>query len=467
MKPTTILWLALRGGRSDYLRISLTVVASAIASFLLLAAVNVVLIGGDKSDRYSSPLLDEPGLHQGVVISIAGLLVPLTLFVGQCSRIGAPARDRRLAGFRMAGAEPTDVARIAAVETGISASAGAATGAALFAATRRALGSELELGAVRSLPTEVSVPVWMAVVVVIAVGGTATAGATFALRKVTIDPLGVIRRKRTTPPAITPLILLVVGSAGLMFSTAVFEYLGVDRGGKIAPIAIAFLMFMCLALGLTLGAAALAHRVAAKFAPRTRLPAVLIASRRTLDNPFQASKPTAAVLLTVCTAAAIQQTRVTFLLATDPEDTFYASTFRLLNLVLAAGIVIAAAGLITATAEAIIHRRRTLATLVASGTPRSILARSALIENLFALIPGTLVATVAGVAVARGFFGTRVSPHVPGLATGEAPPVFVPVPWTDLAILTAGTIVAVTTVAALALVFIPSSTATAELRTAA
>ena len=468
MRPTTVLWLALRGGRSDHLRISFTGAASAIAAFLVLAAANVVLIG-DGVNRYHSPLLDQRGLHLGVVMSIAGLLVPLTLFVGQCSRIGAPERDRRLASLRMSGADPSDVIKVAATETGISATAGAAAGAALFALARWGYPSEPDINEIRSLPTDVGVAWWIYLAVVIAIGGLAIAGAGFALRSVTIDPLGVIRHKRIDPPAIAPFILLVVGSVGLAFSASVFRSIGIDQRGEIVPIAIVFTLFACVALGLIFGTAALAQWSAAKVAPQTRRPALLIASRRVLDNPFQASKPTAAVLLAVFAAAAIQQIRVTFLLATDSEDTFFVSTFDLLNLVLVAVILIAAAGLITATAEAIIQRRRTLASLVAAGTPRATLARSALIENFFALIPGTLIATATGALVARGFSGTRVTPYSSTLRISSVEPasVSVPIPWTELATLAAGTLVATTTIAALALIFIPSSTATTELRTAA
>ena len=467
MKLVTTVRLALTGGRSDRLRIGLTMASSTLGTVLALAAVNVVLIGTIEQGSYQSAILDQSGLHAGVLVAILGLLVPLVLFVGQCSRLGAPARDKRLAAFRMAGATPADVRSIAAAETGLATFAGALLGVAVFVVTRQLLPSTPDSEGRLAFPTDVAVPAWALVAVVAAFTVLATLGAMFALRNVSIDPLGVVRQKRRDVPTLTPLILLGVGVLGLSFSLTVFRALGLDEQGNAAPMAISFLFFVCVAIGLTLGSAALTQRLAGQIAPRTRRVALLLASRRMIDAPYRASRPTAAVLLAVFVAATIQQTRTNFLIGTDPTDPFYSGTFDLLDVVLVIAVLLAAAGLIVAAAEGISERRRTLATLVASGTPRATIARAVLGESLLPLLPGVLIATGAGVLVARGIFGGRVSPYLPDIGNDPSQLVSVPIPWEQLAAVVGGSLVAVTLLSAVALLFLPASTSTAELRAAA
>ena len=467
MTPATTVKLALTGGRSDHLRIGLTMAASTLGTVLGLAAINVLLIGGSEQGRYRSAVLDQSGLHAGVLAAILGLLVPLVLFVGQCSRLGAPARDRRLAAFRMAGATPAEVRLIAAAETGLATIGGGVLGAASFVAAKALLPSTPDFEGRLAYPTDVAVPAWVFVVVVGALAVVSTLGAMLALRNVSIDPLGVARQKRRTVPTLTPLLLLGIGVLGLSFSLTLFTALGLDKEGNPAPMAISFLFFVCVAIGLTLGSAALTQRIAGVIAPRTRRVALLLASRRMIDAPYRASRPTAAVLLAVFVAATIQQTRTNFLLATDPADPFYAGTFDLLDLVLIVAVLLAAAGLIVAAAEGISERRRTLASLVAGGTPRATIARSVLGESLVPLLPGVLVAATAGTLVARGFFGGRVSHHSGEFGNDPSKLVAVPIPWDQLGLLIGGSLFAVTALTAVALLFLPASTSTVELRAAA
>ena len=115
MKPLTLLRLALAGTRTDVLRVVLTAVSALLATLAILAALTVLAIrdAGDRvdgsdswSEQYASPLLREPGLRGGTALALVLLTIPILALAGQCGRLGAPARDRRLAGFRLAGATP-------------------------------------------------------------------------------------------------------------------------------------------------------------------------------------------------------------------------------------------------------------------------------------------------------------------------------------------------------------------------
>ncbi|MEJ7703388.1 MAG: hypothetical protein WKF47_06900 [Geodermatophilaceae bacterium] len=136
----TALWLAAKGGRSDVVRIALTACGSAIGTLALLVAATVISIRPDDGP-YSIQVLEEQGLHVGVVIALVLLCIPVLAFVGQCSRVGAPARDRRLAAIRLAGGTPRDVARVACGEAAVAAGIGAVGGLAVYLVGRIVLGS--------------------------------------------------------------------------------------------------------------------------------------------------------------------------------------------------------------------------------------------------------------------------------------------------------------------------------------
>lgn len=493
----TTLRLAATGGRADAMRIALTALSAAAATVLLLLTAAVASIGpGD--GPYVLDVLNQPGLRPGVIVVLLLLCVPLLTLVGQCSRVGAPARDRRLSALRMAGATPREVRRIVAVETGLTAMAGALLGGVLTVVGRELFDSpvarvvkvqrpapnsdggtiiiERTKEAAFLLPADVSLQVWLVVLALALIPLGATLASLAALRRVSISPFGVIHRRVRRPPAVFPAILFLVGAVGLALWEPLSGWLGLSAKDGLGPYsAVALLLFVMALLGLVFGAASCAYLVGRLLAPRARRPAVLIAARRMVDAPFTASRATVAVVLAVLLGSAVQATRTAFLLMTNPEDRFFAETFDLLNVVLALGIGVAVVALLVIAGEGIIARRRTLAALSAAGTPRTVLRGAIVLETVLPLIPTVLLATAAGLFAGRGLFGTRVSPPgsyealtVGSEASGDGVhTVDVPVPWAELAVLAGGTLVAVLLVTSLALVFLRRSTSVTELRAAA
>lgn len=115
MRPATLLRLALAGTRTDTARVALTALSAALAVLAGLAALTVLAIptppatdgnGNRWSEQYANQLLVEPGLRGGTAFALLLLTVPVLALAGQCARLGAPARDRRLAALRLAGATP-------------------------------------------------------------------------------------------------------------------------------------------------------------------------------------------------------------------------------------------------------------------------------------------------------------------------------------------------------------------------
>jgi hypothetical protein len=484
----TILWMAARGGRADAARIALTAVGAAVATVAVLAAAAVVYIGPDDGP-YSSELLMQPGLHQGVVIALVLLCVPVLAFVGQCSRIGAPDRDRRLAAFRLSGAAPRDVARVVGAETGLAAGLGSLLGLGGYlvgrvlldepvtgAYTRRvevspgSISFERTTGEVRSLPTDVLPPWWLLAVVVIIIPVGAAAFSQLALRRVTVSPFGVVRRQQTRPLRTVPAVLFVAGTAGMALFSVVVKAAGPsDASTKL--LAVGFVMlFLVASVGLILGIATIAAWVGHFAAARTGRPALLIAARRLAASPFRASRVNAVLLLVVLIGGATQGVRAAFLTMVrlvDPEDTFFLETLNLVNLVLAVGVALAAAGVLVTAAEAVVTSRSNLAALTAAGTPRSVLRRSLLLESLLPLAPTTVLAAACGVLAARGVFGTTTTDYRQVGRREFVRVVEIPVPWLELGALVAGTLVVTALMAAATFPFMRRSTDPRELRVTA
>jgi hypothetical protein len=480
---STVLWLALSGGRSDRTRIGLTAAGAALATLSLSAAATVAAIGpGD--GPYTSDLLNQSGLHVGVVTALVLLCLPVLGFAGQCSRVGAPSRDRRLAAFRLQGATPADVVRIAAVETGWSAGLGVLLGLALYAAARFALSApvtatyeavtgvgndrtyQVLTGQALRFPTDVTPP-WAALVVVALAVPLLSAGfAALTLRRVVISPFGVTRRGVVRPPALGPALLFLGGTAGLAGFSGVVSWLGEPALRPSVLVLLLILVTLVTTAGLLLGTTAFAALVGRLVSVRTGRPAVLLAARRLVSAPSQTSRTNATLLLVVLLAAFTQGYRERILTETaNYGTTFYADTLDLVNLAFVVGAVVAAAGLVVGSVDGILTRRQVLAGMSAVGVPRSTLARSVVAENLVALGPAVVLAAAAGILAARGVLGTRGSVSEYG-QDGNSWQVVVDigVPWAELGILVAGVLAMALLASLISLPLLRASVRPSELR---
>lgn len=378
-------------------------------------------------------------------------------FVGQCSRIGAPARDRRLAAIRMAGGTPRDARTVLAAETFCAAALGSILAGVLYlvmhqwfpiatgAAGYRGEDGNEPLRRALVLPTDVLPHPVVFVIVLLAVPVGATLLGLVALRRTALTPVGVTRRVSHRPPAIAPLIVFVVGAGGL----AGFSFVPMGQVGfNLVFFLLIPLLFVLAAGGVIFGSASFAYHLGRFLGSRTGRSAVLIASRRMVDAPFTASRSSAAVVLAVLIGAGAHGLRANFLIATSDggrQNDFFVTAFNLVDIVLAIAIGIAVAGLLVVAAEGGVSRRRTLAALVATGVPRRTLATATLLEVVSPLVPAVLVATVVGVLAARGIYGTSAT------SNGTAKPV--PIPWANLTVLAGGTLLVAAAISALSLLF--------------
>jgi hypothetical protein len=496
VKPLTLLRLSLAGTRTDVLRVVLTAVSALLATVTILAALTVLAIptpGGSGSnswsEQYASPLLREPGLRGGTALALVMLTIPILALAGQCGRLGAPARERRLAGFRLAGASPGQAVLIAVAETGVAALLGALAGLGAYLGGREILHRPDARGQL-ALPTDVLPATPLLVATVLALPLVAAAATALLMRRVTIGPFGVVRRApRQRPPRPWPGILIAIGFALFAGLLPFARWYSTDDR-ELPPVAVPLAMFggtLTAAVGAILGAGWISYTVGRLLLRHGRRPASLLAARRLVADPWSGSRTLAALLACVLFGGgavgvrawlsadrALQEDANRMSAAAQgveyiPDDqSFYTRTLDLVDLAVWVGVAIAAAGLLVALAEGIVSRRRTYASLVATGVPRGTLAGAILWQVGAPAVPAIALALAVGAVLPRGIATevSRTDSSCVGDVCTDLPTVTraVPVLWGDLLAFGAGGVVAVLVMAAVGLLFLRSSTAVEELR---
>ncbi|MGZ0199980.1 FtsX-like permease family protein [Streptomyces sp. RM1] len=137
----------------------------------------------------------DPVLLLLTLLVVVALLTPIGVFVAAAVRFGGERRDRRLAALRLVGADAHTARRIAAGESLVGALLGLVLGAGLFVLGRRLAGHVAPFG-VSVFPSDLVPAPLLAALVAVAVPGAAVGVTVLALRRVTAEPLGVVRSVR-------------------------------------------------------------------------------------------------------------------------------------------------------------------------------------------------------------------------------------------------------------------------------
>ncbi|WP_432972622.1 FtsX-like permease family protein [Dactylosporangium sp. CA-233914] len=128
-----------------------------------------------------------------VVVIFVVLLMPVAMFVAAATRFGGEQRDRRLAAVRLVGADTWMTRRIAAGEAVVSAALGVLLGLAVFYAGR-GFAERFELSDISVYASDIHPAPALAALIVVAVPLAALLMTLLALRRVVVEPLGVVRR---------------------------------------------------------------------------------------------------------------------------------------------------------------------------------------------------------------------------------------------------------------------------------
>ena len=397
-------WLLTRGSdRREWWRVGLTAVGAALATGIGLAVVALLSLDGFYSVSFGSGLFDSPGDRRNVGLALVLLLIPVLGFLGQCARIGAVHRDRRLAALRLAGATPGQVRRIAALESGLACLAGATVATAAVVPLL--------------LPYAVA---WTGVVLVAAavpvLGAVVSA---VALRRVVADPLGRVRRVR---PVRGPGRLFATAARLLAAATVVIALtpiFGSPVFFDLGPVAVLVVAVLVSLIAIWLSGAS-SRQLGEGFAAGTSRPALLIAAERMREDPWSTARTHAALLLVTVVGsgfAGVRQILLADLAQGRRENSlgadmaYYTTGIDLT----AAAILVAFALVLTAlavgTAESLATRRRGLAAQAAAGVPHAVLARALLLETALPLFPAIAVAGLGGTTISL-WYGASVSEYV-------------------------------------------------------
>ncbi|MGW0879328.1 FtsX-like permease family protein [Streptomyces sp. NPDC002671] len=409
--------LTRRSDRQEWWRVTLTGIGAALATGLGLVIAVIAPMDGQYSAGVGGGLLDQPGTRDGVVIALLLLLVPVFGFLGQCARIGAVHRDRRLAALRLAGAAPAQVRRIAALESGL---------ACLTGSTVATVFSVLSLLRLWQHPAPLA---WAGIALVAAlVPVLGAAVSALSLRRVVSSPLGWIRRVR---PARGPGRVFQVAT-GLLAVPAVCVALAPLAG---APFTFPFFglavgPLTVLALCLLVGATAVwltgwsARWLGARFAARTESPAVLIAAERLRDDPWAAARTHAAVLLVTVVGTGFVGVREVLLADLHASQrkgqlgeslSYYTDGLDLTAAAILVALAIVLSALAVGTAESLATRRRGLAAQTAAGVPHGVLARALLLETALPLAPAVTVAGAGGMGIGVWYASVTSEHTVPAV----------------------------------------------------
>ncbi|MER7173953.1 FtsX-like permease family protein [Streptomyces mesophilus] len=410
----------LRGSnRREWWRIGLTGLASLLATVFALTAVLVASITWDTrlqsgteampvADRYSIPVLNDPGVRPGFAFAIAMLLVPVLGFLAQTTRVGAVHRDRRFANLRLAGATPRQVRSLAAVEAGLTCLAGAVAGLLLFLGVHALFGRLQSGDRVLNWPSDVSVAWPAALAVTLAVPLAVTLLSILVLHRVVTSPLGVVRRARKQRSRVF-YVVFVLCTAGA-YVTVQFG-LQADLATAVFPV-LALVAVVLVGVGAVASAAAFARSMGGALLKRAQRADVLIAAGRLKADPWASARIHGTLILVTVAGVILVGVRALILtdVGSEDDDGYYSSGINLIAAALLVATVIALLALLTGTAESLITRRRALAAQSAAGVPQAVLRRAVLLETALPLAPAMLVAGVGGVALYVAYGGLMGRP---------------------------------------------------------
>ena len=174
---------------------------------------------------FAPPPVDPMAYLIGTV-AVLVLLAPIAVFVATAVRFGGESRDRRLAAIRLAGADRAMAARIAAGEALVGALAGLAIGAALFLAARP-LAERISIFDLSVFAVDVRPSAVLVAAIALLVPAAAVLVTLLALRRVVIEPLGVVRRSRARRRRLV--WRLALPAAGLVLLYPLLD--GLESGG--------------------------------------------------------------------------------------------------------------------------------------------------------------------------------------------------------------------------------------------
>lgn len=220
----------------------------------------------------------DPVLLLLVVIAFVVLLLPVAVFIATAIRFGGAQRDRRLAALRLVGADSGMARRIAAGEALFLSALGLVAGVAFFLVGRQFIelvtleGLSVFTESVRPDPV-------LATVILLAVPAASVGVTLLTLRRIVIEPLGVVRKSGGASRRLWWRLLLPVVGTGLLIPLLG----GVDQTGDTFDQTQVVVGVLLLLVGVTALLPWLVEKVVHRL-PNGNLPWQLAVRRLQLDS---------------------------------------------------------------------------------------------------------------------------------------------------------------------------------------
>jgi len=398
--------LARGGSRAERTRRRLMAAGAALATWFLFGAANVLALRGHLDQRLGPA--SDPGTRGGTAFALALLVLPVAALLYQSSRLASADRERRLSALRLAGATPAQVRLLGALETTRASVLGTVVGAATYLLLQ--WGGRTLLLDSRS-PADVNVPPALCAAAMALVIVTSAASGLLAGRHVVATPLGVtVRANRRRPRWYAAPLLVVLGlvlMSGLLSGVLPFLQLL----SRVLPFLDRTALFMTgavlLVLALWLAQSSMVWFSARVAGRRARSAETLLAARALEADPRPWGRTLSVVSLAVLVGSATGWFQTEMLSEGRATETFWLSSFILLDVTLLAGMAVAASALFVHRAEYLLEHGPVLATLRATGASEAELRRVLVRQALIAAAPVCTVAALAGV----------ISPAAIGLGT--------------------------------------------------
>ena len=234
-----------------------------------------------------------PASATDIILSVVALaiLAPVLIFIATATRLSAARREERFAAMRLVGATRKQVSLLAATESTVAATLGAAAGFGIFFLLRTPVAAIPFIGA-PFFPSDLSLSLFDVLVVAIGVPLAAAAAARLALRRVHISPLGVARRATPKPPGAWRVVPLLAGLAELGFWTVHGHPASIS--GQVQAFTSSFAIII---VGVFIAGPWLTMAAAQVMARWTSRPGTLIAARRIADDPKAAFRAVSGLVL--------------------------------------------------------------------------------------------------------------------------------------------------------------------------
>lgn len=230
------------------------------------------------------------------MIGAIAVLIPVLLLIAIVTDLGAAQRAERFASLRLVGASPQQVARIGALETGITSAIGALAGVGLYFATIP-IAALIRIGSSRFYPSDLVVgpAIILGVVLVTTLASTLVAWA--RIRRAGIGPLGASREQHERRPRLIALVPVLVGLVLLGIAVALHR---LEAGGGLDRLA-AVVGFCAVAVGLLLAGPLLTWWVARLGGRHARSTAQVIGFSRISRHPRSAFRAVAGMVIATFT----------------------------------------------------------------------------------------------------------------------------------------------------------------------